>query len=160
MVAASFGLAGHANAADTEEASVYMSDSTYGYSAGRSYGYGTAGAVPQGQAQLAAAVDAGRGLNFVEVKNVTVVKILPDDTQGRKHQKWIFALDNGRQVMAVYNSDFSDERIPVQVGQKMSLGGQFIWDRGGGLLHWLHADPKNRRPDGYVEIGGVVYGQQ
>jgi hypothetical protein len=115
------------------------------------------GAVPAGQQQVADAQAARQGLFFAEVKNVRVVRILPDDTQGLQHQKWVVALDNGSELMAVYNMDICD-RVPLKVGDTMSIGGQYIWDKGGGLLHWLHDDPRGSRPNGYVEVGGSRYG--
>ncbi len=115
------------------------------------------GQVSAGQQKVADAQVSGQGLFFAEVRNVRVVKVLPDDTQGLQHQKWVVALDNGNQLMAVYNTDICD-RVPVRVGDVMSIGGQYIWDRGGGLLHWLHGDPRHSRPDGYVEVNGRRYG--
>jgi hypothetical protein len=112
----------------------------------------------KGQAQVASAFASGRGLDFVELQHVTVVRSLNDDTQGSCHQKWVIALDNGQEILAIYNIDVT-ERIPLKAGDKMNLGGQYIWDRGGGLIHWLHEDPRNRRPDGYVELNGVRYGK-
>lgn len=114
-------------------------------------------AIPEGQQEIIAAQERGKGLNFVEVQDAEVIRILPDDTQGRRHQKWMVQLANGSNLLAVYNSDMS-ERIPLKEGDVVSMGGQYIWDRGGGLIHWLHEDPRNRRPDGYVELNGVRYG--
>jgi len=114
--------------------------------------------LPGGQQAIAQAQRSGRGLNFVEVTDVEVVRVLPDDTQGLQHQKWMVALADGSQILVVYNMDICD-RVPVQVGQRQSIGGQYIWDRGGGLLHWVHADPRHKRPDGYVEANGVRYGE-
>jgi hypothetical protein len=110
-----------------------------------------------GQGQIDQAQRSHKSLNFVEVKNVTVTKLLPDDNSGLRHQKWIVALANGSSIMGVYNIDMG-ERIPLKVGDVINMGGQYIWENGGGLLHWLHADPQGRRPDGYVEVNGVRYG--
>lgn len=113
--------------------------------------------VPAGQAELVAAQEAGRGANFIEVTGVKVVRLLKDDLMGSKHQKWVVELANGREVAAVYNIDVTP-RVPLKVGDVVSMGGQYIYDRGGGLLHWLHEDRRGRRPNGYVELNGVRYG--
>jgi hypothetical protein len=102
-------------------------------------------------------VNDRRDVDFVEAANVTVVKILPDDTQGLPHQKWVIQLSSGAKVNAVYNSDMG-ARIPVKIGDKMALGGQFKMTEIGPLIHWLHYDPRGQRPDGYVELNGVRYG--
>ncbi len=112
---------------------------------------------PAGQTELISAQEANRGANFIEVSGVKVVRLLKDDLTGSKHQKWVVQLANGREVAAVYNIDVTP-RIPLRVGDVVSMGGQYIYDRGGGLLHWLHEDGRRRRPNGYVELNGVRYG--
>lgn len=111
----------------------------------------------QNDSDLVRAVNDRRNVNFVEAANVTVVEILPDDTQGLPHQKWVVQLSSGAKVNAVYNSDMG-ARIPVKIGAKMALGGEFKMTNIGPLIHWLHYDPRGQRPDGYVEMNGVRYG--
>ena len=111
-----------------------------------------------GQEQIAEAQNSRRGINFVVVNNVRVTRLLPDDTKGSRHQKWFFQIANGSEIMGVYNIDLG-ERIPLNEGDTINLAGQYIWDRSGGVLHWLHADPAGRRHDGYVEVNGVRYGE-
>ncbi|CAN5615256.1 hypothetical protein BH10BDE1_BH10BDE1_08680 [soil metagenome] len=112
---------------------------------------------PAGQMALIQTQEAHKGANFIEVADVTVTQLLPDDTFGSRHQKWVVQLSNGREVACVYNIDVTP-KIPLKVGDIISLGGQFIYDRDGGLLHWLHEDGRGHRPNGYVELEGVRYG--
>ncbi len=107
-------------------------------------------------AKIVRAVNDRRGMNFVEGGGMVVTKILPDDTSGLQHQKWVVRLSNGKTMQAVYNSDMCP-RVPVKVGDVVAMGGQFIWTNDGGLLHWLHHDPRGRRPDGYVFVNGQYY---
>ena len=111
----------------------------------------------QNDNDLVAAVNSRRGVFYLEAGNIVVTKLLPDDTSGLRHQKWQAKLSNGSTVEIVYNSDMGD-RVPVRIGDKFGVGGEFIWTRGGGLVHWVHEDKSNRRPDGYVFLNGVVYG--
>jgi hypothetical protein len=113
--------------------------------------------VPDGQRDIIAAQESGHGVDYVEVSEVTVTQILPDDTQGSKHQKWVVQLANGRSLLSVYNMSIC-ERVPVKVGDVISMGGQYIWDKGGGLIHWIHEDPRGHRKNGFVEINGQRYG--
>lgn len=114
-------------------------------------------AVGSGQdSDLVDAVNNRRPVNFVEGSGLLVVSILPDDTNGREHQKWVVQLSNGKLVQAVYNSDMCP-RVPLQEGDIVDMGGQFIWTPKGGLIHWLHHDPRGNRPDGYVTLNGTVY---
>ncbi|AFY00753.1 DUF3465 domain-containing protein [Bdellovibrio bacteriovorus] len=105
---------------------------------------------------LVRAVNDRRREDFVEGGSLTVVKILPDDSSGLEHQKWVVRLSNGELMQAVYNLDMCP-RVPLKVGDVIAMGGQFIWTNKGGLLHWLHHDPRGRRPDGYVYVNGQYY---
>ena len=102
-------------------------------------------------------MQAAHNVTYVEAGNLTVTKLLPDDTSGLPHQKWEARLSNGNTITLVYNSDMGD-RVPVKVGDKFSAGGQYIQTGHTGILHWLHDDPRHNRPDGYVYLNGVVYG--
>lgn len=106
--------------------------------------------------ELVEAVSNQRRVNFVEGSGLLVVKVLPDDTNGRAHQKWVVQLSNGKLLQAVYNSDMCP-RVPVRVGDVVDMGGEFIWTGAGGLIHWLHHDPHGNRPDGYVKLDGTSY---
>jgi len=112
----------------------------------------------QDDSELVYAVQNRRDLLFVQGANVTVLQIMPDDNDGLRHQRWYVKLSSGESVFAVYNIDIT-ARVPIEVNQKMKLGGEFKWTNQGALIHWLHEDPKERRPDGYVEVGGRRYGQ-
>lgn len=109
-----------------------------------------------GDSELVDAVRARRFQNFVEGGSLTVVKLMADDNTGLEHQKWVVRLSNGETMQAVYNLDMCP-RVPLKVGDVIAMGGQFIWTNQGGLLHWLHHDPRGNRPDGYVYVNGNYY---
>ena len=111
----------------------------------------------QTDSDLVVAVQSHKNQFYVEAGNLVVTRILPDDTSGLPHQKWETKLSDGSTVTIVYNSDMG-VRVPVQIGSSFGVGGQFIWTAQGGLVHWVHDDPKKIRPDGYVFVDGVVYG--
>lgn len=106
---------------------------------------------------LVAAVNGHHNVYYVEAADLTTTKILPDDTSGLPHQKWEAKLSDGSIITVIYNSDMG-ARVPVHVGDKFGVGGQYIQTGHTGLIHWLHDDPKHSRPDGYVYLNGVVYG--
>lgn len=105
------------------------------------------------------AVNDQRRVDFVEGGNMVVQKILPDDRNGLRHQKWVVRLSNGKQMDAVYNLDMCP-RVKIKEGDKIAMGGQFIWTNKGALLHWLHHDPRGNRPDGFVYANGQFYCKQ
>lgn len=106
--------------------------------------------------KLVRAIDNKRAVHFVEGRDMKVITVLPDDTHGAQHQKFLVELKDGYTLLLVYNLDMC-ERVPVQVGDRVGAGGMFIWTDRGGLLHWLHHDPRKNRPDGYVELNGKQY---
>lgn len=107
---------------------------------------------------LLQAIRQDQNVNYIEAGNMVVERILPDDTQGLPHQKWLVRLSDNSTLEMVYNSDMG-VRVPVQVGEVMSAGGQLIMAQQGPLLHWLHADPRHNRPDGYIYVNGTYYGK-
>lgn len=109
-----------------------------------------------GDERIVQAVEKKRRVDYVEGSGMVVIKLLPDDRQGLQHQKWVVRLSNGATMQAVYNLDLC-EYVPLKVGDVVSMGGQFIWTNQGALLHWLHYDPRRKRPDGYVEHNGKAY---
>ncbi len=103
------------------------------------------------------AINSRRNAYYVQAGNLVVSKILPTDTKGLPHEKWMATLSDGSSVMIVYNLEMGEE-VRLKVGDVFSVGGQFIWTKKGGLIHWTHDDPRKTRPDGYVYFNGVVYG--
>jgi hypothetical protein len=109
------------------------------------------------QSKVIRAQEQGQSLEFVKIEGAEVVKILPDNPHGRRHQKFLVRLQNDSHVMAIYNLSLG-ERVPVAEGDRVNLAGEYIWDNRGGLIHWLHGDPKRIRPNGFVELDGHRYG--
>ena len=106
--------------------------------------------------ELVQAMSDRKTLDYAQGGNLVVTKILNDDKSGPAHQKWYVRLSNGVNMQAVYNLDMC-ERVPLKVGDRIAMGGQFICFGKGGLLHWLHRDPRGNRPDGYVYLNGKYY---
>lgn len=121
------------------------------------YGHVDDGTTPTDDKALAQAVAQRKDVRYVAAGKVVVTRLLQDDRSGRAHQKWIVRLSNGKEIMAVYNIDVAN-KIPLRVGDEIAVAGEYIAD-GPGLIHWLHEDPRDRRPDGFVEVNGVRYGQ-
>lgn len=106
---------------------------------------------------LVEALESQRGVFFVEAGNLQVIRVLPEDHQGLPHQKWVARTSSGETILVVYNLDMG-QRVPIKVGDRFAVGGQFIWKPRGALIHWTHDDPRKYRPDGYVYHNGIIYG--
>lgn len=90
----------------------------------------------------------GRGL---------VLRVLSDDNEGSRHQRFILELSSGRTVLVAHNIDLAP-RIPgLENGDAVSFYGEYETNDRGGVIHWTHHDPQGRHPDGWLEHEGKRY---
>lgn len=87
----------------------------------------------------------------------TVIKLLPDDTKGNEHQKFIIELSSGQTLMFAHNISISDKIIDLKEGDFIKFSGEYVWNDEGGLIHWTHHDPDNKHGDGWIEHNGKRY---
>lgn len=94
----------------------------------------------------------------VQVEGEGVVsRILPDDTSGITHQRFIIRLSSGQTVLIDYNTDIAERIEDLKVGDRVSFAGEYIWNEQGGLVHWTHHDPAGRHPSGWLKYNGRTY---
>jgi hypothetical protein len=85
-----------------------------------------------------------------------ISRILPDDNDGSRHQRFILDVGSGHTVMVAHNIDLAD-RVPVAVGDTLALRGRYEWNERGGVIHWTHHDPKGLEKGGWIEVSGQRY---
>ena len=85
-----------------------------------------------------------------------VVRVLRDDHEGARHQKFILELSDGHSVLVPHNVDLA-RRIPVRQGLSLTLRGRYEWNNRGGVIHWTHHDPEGREQGGWIDVGEVRY---
>ncbi|MCD4741755.1 MAG: DUF3465 domain-containing protein [Desulfobacteraceae bacterium] len=86
-----------------------------------------------------------------------VVKLLPGDTQGSQHQKFIIKLKSGQTLLIAHNIDIAPRIDSIKVGDHINFYGEYKWNSKGGVVHWTHHDPKGRHKDGWLSHGGKMY---
>ena len=78
-----------------------------------------------------------------------VTRILADDNEGSRHQRFIITAHDGLSVLIAHNIDLAP-RIPLRIGDRVAVFGQYEWNHKGGLIHWTHHDPKKQHPEGWI----------
>jgi hypothetical protein len=96
---------------------------------------------------------AARESGFMITVEARVSKLLRDDLDGSRHQRFLIELDGGQTLLVAHNIDLA-KRAEIEVGDSVRVRGQYEWNDRGGLLHWTHHDPDGDHPGGWVESGG------
>ncbi len=100
--------------------------------------------------------EARRSGQMVEARG-EVSKLLPDDLDGSRHQRFIVRLDSGHTVLISHNIDLAERVAGLERGDAVLFRGQYEWNERGGVVHWTHHDPGGRRPGGWLEHRGERY---
>lgn len=87
----------------------------------------------------------------------TVSKLLKDDLQGRKHQKFLLKLTSGLTVLIAHNIDLSTRIENLNVGDEVAFYGEYEWNNKGGVIHWTHHDPRGQHINGWLKHQGKTY---
>lgn len=85
-----------------------------------------------------------------------VTRVLADDSEGDRHQRFVVAVAGEKTVLIAHNIDLAP-RVPIEVGDRVLVRGQYEWNDRGGVVHWTHHDPKGWREDGWIVHEGREY---
>ena len=86
-----------------------------------------------------------------------VSKILKDDTDGSRHQRFILSLDSGQTLLVAHNIDLAPRIDSLQEGDTVSFYGEYEWNSKGGVIHWTHHDPARQHVAGWLKHEGRTY---
>ncbi|EOK5766265.1 DUF3465 domain-containing protein [Vibrio vulnificus] len=87
----------------------------------------------------------------------TVVRLLPDDNHGSRHQKFIIKLSNKQTLLVSHNIDLAPRISNLSKGDFVEFYGEYEWNRKGGVIHWTHKDPRNKHAHGWLKHQGRTY---
>ena len=87
----------------------------------------------------------------------TVKKVLRDDLDGSRHQRFLLRLDNNQTLLVAHNIDLAPRIDNLRVGDTVAFHGEYEWNNQGGVLHWTHHDPGGRHPGGWLKHEGRKY---
>mgnify|MGYP005990711325 CR=1 FL=1 len=97
-------------------------------------------------------------LSNIQVRGLgTVIRMLPDDNEGSRHQRFILRLANNQTVLVAHNIDIADRVNSLRKGDDIEFFGEYEWNDKGGVVHWTHKDPNGKHPDGYLKYVGLTY---
>ncbi|MFK8050002.1 MAG: DUF3465 domain-containing protein [Halioglobus sp.] len=117
---------------------------------------GDTGQVTPNNQQVNAAYENRRSDEQVMGSGV-VVRILPDDNKGSRHQKMILKIPSGLRLLIAHNIDLAPRINSLREGDTVEFYGEYEWNEKGGVVHWTHHDPGGRHIDGWLKHEGEIY---
>jgi len=86
-----------------------------------------------------------------------VLKILSDDLEGSRHQRFILRLSSGQTLLVAHNIDLAPRISSLRRGDKVEFSGEYEWNEKGGVIHWTHHDSTGRHIGGWLKHDGKTY---
>ena len=86
-----------------------------------------------------------------------ITKVLSDDNDGSRHQRFIVRLASGQTLLVAHNIDVANRVASVQAGDSVEFYGEYEWNPQGGVIHWTHRDPQRSHVDGWIKHKGRTY---
>ena len=110
----------------------------------------------RGDAIIAEAFESRRDSLQVEGRG-TVSRLLADDNDGSRHQRFILRLDSGQTLLVAHNIDLAPRVAGLAVGDEVAFFGEYEWSDRGGVIHWTHHDPDGDHVGGWLRHAGRAY---
>jgi predicted small secreted protein len=116
----------------------------------------TQGSATSSDAAIARAFDTRATGAQVEDEGV-VTRVLSDDLEGQRHQRFILRLDSGQTVLVAHNIGIAPRVEGLKPGDSVKFSGEYEWNAQGGVIHWTHHDPGGHHRAGWLQHGGETY---
>ena len=92
---------------------------------------------------------------MIEVEG-EVVRVLRTNPNHERYQEFIIRIENGMSLNVVNDSKYS-KRLPLQVGDQITVRGVYTWTEAGGVIRWTHRDSSRQRRHGWIKHEGKLY---
>ena len=140
---------------------LFLVAAAYLYQGFDSAGEGPSSQTTAGPAASTPSPDSRSGDALVDGRQAkgsgTVVRVLPDDNDGSRHQRFILRLASGRTLLIAHNIDLAPRVAGIREGDTVEFYGEFRSNPQGGVIHWTHHDPQGRHPGGWLRHQGRTY---
>ena len=95
--------------------------------------------------------------NIIVTQEGHIIKILPDDNEGSRHQRFIVKLVSDHTILVAHNIDLAPKVLGLKENQPIVFRGEYEWNEKGGVIHWTHRDPKGLHEAGWLDYQGRRY---
>ena len=125
---------------------------------GAQYGWQELGGAHPGSADAVLIEAWEQRRSDVQVRGTGVVeRILADDRDGSRHQRFVLRLASGQTILVAHNIDLAPRIDALREGDAVEFHGEYEWNARGGVVHWTHHDPAGRHVDGWLKHRGRTH---
>lgn len=86
-----------------------------------------------------------------------VTRVLEDDNDGSRHQRFIVRLASGQTLLVAHNIDIAPRLSSLRAGDSVAFNGVYEWNPKGGVIHWTHHDPSGQHKPGWLKHNGSTF---
>ncbi len=106
--------------------------------------------------ELQAAFDNKRS-NIWLAGSGEVINILSDDNKGSRHQRFLVKVNPSQTLLIAHNIDLAERVSNLHAGDMIQFYGEYEWNEKGGVIHWTHHDPANKKSGGWIKHNNITY---
>ncbi len=97
--------------------------------------------VPEAGDEVLASLFSERRSSVQVQGSGVVTKLLPDDNDGNRHQRFIVKLSSGQTLLIAHNIDQAERIEGLKPGDRVEFSGEYEWNHQGGVIHWTIGIP-------------------
>jgi ABC-type glycerol-3-phosphate transport system substrate-binding protein len=115
---------------------------------------GATNAVPSAGDQAVASAFRDRRSEVPVAGQGVVERVLADDNDGSRHQRFILRLASGQTLLIAHNIDIAPRLEGLKPGDTVAFSGIYEYNAQGGVVHWTHHDPGGKHTAGWLQANG------